>query len=213
VADALGLAVPETLEQPINHSIPADGNPEDYQPIAAKSSVKKSEALSMVNTSKNTIKTRQVAVLAADGFEEKSLDNFKKTLEKEGAIVTIIALKLGTIKSNAGNEIKVNQSLLTAASVLFDAVFVCDGNKSVETLLEEPNAIEFVDEAFKHCKPIATIGEGVELLKASNKIRKELTKETYPLLGLLVDRSPEEFVSAIAQHRFWEREKKDKDLN
>lgn len=213
VADGLGLTVPETLEQPINHSIPADGNSEDYQPIAAKSPVKKSEALSMSNTSKNTIKTRQVAVLAADGFTQDSLDNFKKIIEKEGGMITIIAPKLGTIKSNAGNEIKVNQSLLTAASVLFDAVFVCDGSKSVETLLEEPNAIEFVDEAFKHCKPIATIGEGIELLKASNKIRKELTKETYPLLGILVDRSPEEFVSAIAQHRFWEREKKDKHLN
>ncbi len=213
VADSLGLEVPETLEQPVNHSIPADGNPEDYQPIDIKSSVKKSDALSMNNTSKNTIKTRQIAVLAANGFDEDSLNKMKKTLEKEGAMVKIIAPKLGMIKSEAGNEIKVDQSLLTAASVLFDAVFVSGGSKSVKTLLEEPNAIEFVDEAYKHCKPIAANGEGVELFNASNRIKKELAKETHQFLGILVDESPEEFVSAIKQHRFWEREKKDKHLN
>lgn len=212
VADALGLEVPETPEQPINHSFPADANPEDYQSIQAKSVVKKSDALSMNHTSKNTIKTRQVAALIADGFDDKTLDKLKKELEKEGAMLIIVAPKLGTVKSEAGNEIKVDQSFLTAASVLFDAVFVGGGSKSVETLLDEPNAVEFVDEAFKHCKPIAAQAEGIALLKASNRISKELTKETALLLGILVDKSPQEFVSAIAQHRFWEREKKDKHL-
>lgn len=212
VADGLGLEVPETLEQPINHSIPADGNPEEYQPIYVKSPVKKSDALSMNNTSKNTIKTRKIAVLVADGFEEESLVNFKKVLEKEGAKISIIAPKLGRITSETGTELKVNETLLTAASVLFDAVFVSGGSKSAATLLEEPSAVEFVDEAFKHCKAIAAKGEGAELLKASNRIRKELSKETLPFLGILIDKSPQEFVSAIAQHRFWEREKKDKHL-
>lgn len=212
VADGLGLEVPETLEQPINHSIPADGNPEEYQPIYVKSPVKKSDALSMNNTSKNTIKTRKIAVLAADGFEEESLVSFKKVLEKEGAKISIIAPKLGRITSETGTELKVNETLLTAASVLFDAVFVSGGSKSAATLLEEPSAVEFVDEAFKHCKAIAAHGEGAELLKASNRIRKELSKETLPFLGVLIDKSPQEFVSAIAQHRFWEREKKDKHL-
>lgn len=212
VADALGLTVPETPEQPINHSFPADANPDDYQPIQAKSAVKKSDALSMNHTSKDTIKTRQIAALVADGFDDKTLNKVKKALEKEGAMLIIVAPKLGTIKSGAGNEMKVDQSFLTAASVLFDAVFVAGGSKSVEALLDEPNAVEFVDEAFKHCKPIAAQAEGVELFKASSRINKELVKETHPLLGILVDKSAEEFVSAIAQHRFWEREKKDKHL-
>ncbi|GAB3510369.1 catalase [Emticicia fontis] len=213
VADGLGLSVPETLEQPINHSIPADGNPEDYQPVYVKLRIKKSDALSMANTAKNTIKTRQVVFLAADGFDSKSLADIKNTLEKEGAIISIVAPQLGIIKGDNGVEMKVNQSLLTAASVLFDAVFVCGGSLSVETLLEEPKAIEFVDETYRHCKPIATVAEGIELLKTSNQLRKELAKDTNQLSGVLIDKSPKEFVSAIAQHRFWEREKKDKHLN
>jgi catalase len=167
----------------------------------------------MNNTSKNTIKSRKIAFLAADGFEEESLINFKKIIEKEESKVSIIAPQLGRIISETGTELKVNETLLTTASVLFDAVFVCAGSKSVKTLLEEPNAVEFVDEAFKHCKPIAAQGDGVELFKASNRINKELSKETHSLSGILVDKSPEEFVSAIAQHRFWDREKKDKHLS
>ncbi|UTA69458.1 catalase [Emticicia sp. 21SJ11W-3] len=213
VADGLGLPVPEILEEPMNHSIPADADPQDYQPIFTNSPISKSAALSMSNTIKDTIKTRQIALLAADGFDAKSLTDIKKTLEKEGAKASIVAPKLGIIKSNEGKELKVDQSLLTAASVLFDAVYIADGTKCVEALLEEPEAIEFIEEAYKHCKPIATKGKGVELLRATRIIMKELAKEINPLSGLLINQSDEELVNAIAQHRFWEREKKDKHLN
>lgn len=213
VADSLGLTVPETLEQPINHSIPADADPQDYQPVFVEQPIKKSEALSMANTPKKTIKTRKIALLAANGFEAKSLTEVKEALEKEGATTSVISAKLGMIKSEDGKAVKVDQTLLTASSVLFDAVYVCDGSQSVETMLDEPNAVEFIEEAYKHCKPIATKGKGVELLRASRRIIKELSKEKNPLSGLLVNQSTEEFVSAIAQHRFWEREKKDKKLS
>jgi catalase len=213
VADGLGIIVPETPEQPINHSIPADGNPEEYQPIYVEASVKKSDALSMSNTVKNTIKSRKVAILVTDGFDEKSLSDFVTGIEKEEAKTSIIAPQLGMIKSAQGSEIRVNETLLTSSSVLFDAVFVSGGKRSVETLLEEPTAIEFVEEAYKHCKSIATVGDGAELLKASNRIKKDLVKGKDNLSGILIDKSPEEFVNAIAQHRFWEREKKEKQLN
>ncbi|MDL5501813.1 MAG: catalase-related domain-containing protein, partial [Candidatus Methanoperedens sp.] len=72
VANALGLPVPKQPEYPMNHIIPADGDPEEYQPVKVKQSIKKSEALSMANTIKNTIRTRQIAILAADGVDETS---------------------------------------------------------------------------------------------------------------------------------------------
>ncbi|WP_337045001.1 catalase [Emticicia sp. 17c] len=212
VADALGLTVPEALMYPINHSVPANEDPQDYQPIYIKQSIEKSEALSMNHTSKNSIRTRQIAFLLADGFEMEPLETMKKALEKEGAMIKIIAPKLGEITSSKGEKIKVDQSLLTSASVLFDALFVCSGKECVETLVNEPDAIGFIEEAYKHYKPIATESNGVDLLKNSSRIKKELVKETHGLIGLVVDKSPQEFISAIAQHRFWEREKKDKHL-
>lgn len=205
VAVALGLKVPTELTQPINHSIPADGNPADYQPIEVKTKLKTSEALSMQNTIKDSIKSRKIAILAADGVNEKSLNEVKKALMAEGAAVEIIAPNLGSIQSESGNAITVDESLLTAASVFYDAVYVPGGKQSVATLATEPDAIHFLNEAFKHCKAIAA-DEGA----------KQVIDETYFAAlanedGLFIGNNTKDlaanFIKAIAQHRFWDREK------
>jgi len=67
---------------------------------------------------------------------------------------------------------KVDHALRTVASVLFDAVYIPGGEKSAAALAEEPDAIEFVNEAFRHCKAIAASGTGVNFLKQETYIRK-----------------------------------------
>jgi catalase len=62
----------------------------------------------------------------------------------------------------------VDKTFLTSASVLFDAIYVPGGAESVETLKMQGDAVHFINEAFKHCKPIVAIAEGVELLKTSD---------------------------------------------
>jgi len=204
VADGLGMPVPQEPIYPINHSIPADGIQEDYEPIKMKQTIEKSDALSMVNTIKNSIKTRCIAILAANGVDENALTAMKNALESEGAKTKIVAPKLGTIKSAGGKEIKVDMSFLNTASVLFDAVYIPSGAKSATALMNEPDAIHFVNEAFKHCKAIAADGEGVNLLNKSCAGDKRNDE------GLIVDKPAKDFIKAIAQHRFWEREKETK---
>jgi len=204
VADGLGMPVPKQPQYPINHSIPADGIQENYEPIKMKQSLKKSEALSMANTIKNSIKTRCIAILAANGVDENSLTAMKNALEVEGAKTKIIAPKLGTIKGATGKEIKVDMSFQNTASVLFDAVYIPSGAKSAAALINEPDAIHFVNEAFKHCKAVAANGNGVELLNKSHAANK--TKDA----GLIIDKPAKDFINAIAQHRFWEREQERK---
>ncbi|MES2447209.1 MAG: catalase [Bacteroidota bacterium] len=204
VATALGLKVPTELTQPVNQSIPADGNPKDYQPIEVKSKLKTSEALSMQNTIKDSIKTRKIAILAADGVNEKSLNEVKQALLAEGAAVEIIAPKLGNIQSDKGTALPVDESLMTAASVFYDAVYVPGGKQSVATLATEPDAIHFLNEAFKHCKAIA-----------ADEDAKQVINETYFASsvnedGIIIGNNKDlatKFIKAIAQHRFWDREK------
>ncbi len=202
VAEGLGMTV-KKLQQPINHSIPADGNPKEYQPIRKKQSIEKSAALSMANTIKDTIKSRCVAVLIADGVDEEEFNKYKKALEAQGATVKTVAPRLGMIKGAAKGDIKADMSFLTGTSVVFDAVFI-PGGKNVKMLIAQPEAIHFVNEAFSHCKAIAANKEGVELLKASY-VANRLDKNAEGL-GVLIDKSPKQFISAISQHRFWERE-------
>ena len=203
VAFGLGIELPAKPAFPANGSVPADGNPEDFKSLKVESKLKSSAALSMANTIKDTVKSRKIAVLAADGFNDKTLSAVKSAFEAEGAIVEIIAPRLGKIISENKVSLEVDQSLLTAASVLFDAVYIPGGKASIASLKTEANAIHFINEAFKHCKAIAADADAAELLDAS------YVDQTDP--GVLVDKNIKSlasaFVKAVAGHRFWEREK------
>jgi len=209
VAQGLGVSVPKAPEQPLNQSIPADGDPKKYQPVKVNSSFKESKALSMANTVKDTIKTRQIAILTADGVDDVSLNKMKQSLEAAGAQTYIIAPHLGNITSEKNKQIKVHQSFLTGSSVLFDAVYIPGGQQSSVALQNEPDAIHFINEAYKHCKAIAAEAEGMDLLiKTAAGIKmKDKTDKNHLAKGVLINRNPKEFIKAIAQHRFWEREK------
>jgi catalase len=210
VAEGLGIANP-MADKFLNQNIPADGDPKDFQPIDVQSELKSSNALSMDNTVKDMVKTRKIAVLAADGVDETTLNNMKQKLEAAGASMKLIAPNLGTISSAGGTEIKIDQSFLTASSVMFDAVYVPGGERCIEKLKEEPDALHFINEAYKHCKAIAADGKGTDLLyltAAGKRILDEKKDEkSHVTYGILINRSPEEFIKAIAHHRFWDREK------
>lgn len=205
VAAGLGLEVPSGPEKPINHGVPADADPGKYESKTVKSSLKTSAALSMANTLKDSVKSRQIAILATDGVNSSQLNNVKKALLAGGAQAKIIATHNGHIKNDKGEAIKVDFTFLTSASVLFDAVYIPGGAESVNRLKEEADAVHFVTEAFKHCKAIAANAEGAELISEAIVL---VDKKGRTPAGVLIDQQPAEFIKAIASHRFWEREKK-----
>ncbi|WP_290790993.1 catalase [Flavihumibacter sp. UBA7668] len=204
----LGLKVP-IPEKPINKSIPADGVEKDFQPIESKPEIEIAASLSMANTVKDTIKSRVIAFLAADGVNEQAIAGMKKILEENGAKVDIIAPRLGRIQGAGKKEILVNQSFFTAASVLYDAVYVPGGDQHIATLAADPDAIHFLNEAFRHCKAIAFEIDSKPLLKLTY-FGKKLTsnkKEDGLISSEKQQDIRKEFIKAISRHRFWEREK------
>jgi catalase len=198
VAEGLGMQVPKTQE-PLNHNYGADANPADYQNQPQKQSLDKSPALSMANGPKDSIKTRQIAILAADGVNGDALKTMKTKLLAEGAQCKLIAPHGGFIKDAKGVEAKVDMSFLTAASVIFDAVYIPAGTKG---LSNNADAIHFINESYRHCKAIAADDD--TFLQETYVAKKLATP------GVIVGKTPKDFIQAIAQHRFWEREKKDK---
>jgi catalase len=202
VAFGLGLTVPKREGQ-LNQSVPADANPKAYDSVNVQMSLERSAALSMAETVKDTIATRKIAILAADGVSGASLTKIKDALVAAGAMADIIAPRLGEIKSE-NKTFTVNHSLLTAASVLYDAVYVPGGAKSVAAIAADANAIHFLNEAFKHCKAIALDQDALPVLQET--YFSESTSD-----GVIIDKNAtnlaKQFINAIAQHRFWEREK------
>jgi catalase len=204
VAEGLGIPVPKPQE-PLNHSYGADANPEDHQDKPQKQTIEKSPALSMSNTPKDNIKTRQIAILAADGVDADALKTMKSALEAESAQCKLIAPRGGSIKDSKSVDQKVDMSFLTAASVIFDAVYVPAGEKG---LLNNADAIHFINESYRHCKAIAT--DETTLLDETYAGAK-LKKGGPAAAGIITGKNKtKEFIQAIAQHRFWEREKNDK---
>ena len=213
VAYSLGLHVPEIPLDELNGSVPADADPADYASEKKEGSLAKSEALSMANTIKDSIVTRKIAILAADGVDGKSLSTVKDALVAKGAVVHIIAPKLGEIISEEDQHIQVDESFLTAASVLYDAVYVPGGTNSVASLEAEANAVHFLNEAFKHCKAIAADDAAIQVLEAGyfhKKLPAEYSAETVLREGIIVSDDlstlTDLFAQMIAMHRFWDRE-------
>jgi len=213
VAYGLGLHIPETPKI-INRGIPADVDPQTYQPVKMEGKLAKSAALSMANNVAKSIRTRKIAVLAADGVDEEAVTTMKEALMAEGAIVDIIAPKLGMLIGADNTEIAVDKSLLTSASVLYDAVYVPGGANSVATIEAEADAVHFLNEAYKHCKAIAASADALQVLEATyfaKKLPEDNKDETVTREGVIIgtdaSKLAKQFIQAIAQHRFWEREK------
>jgi catalase len=207
VADALGLPVPAGPQLPMNHVVPADADQKQYESRKGNLPLKSSAPLSMANTKKDSIKTRQVAVLAADGVDDKAMNNVIAKMQQQGAVCKIIAPKLGQITGTSGAKITVQQSFLIATSVVFDAVYIAGG----DALVDEPDALHFVEEAYKHCKPMAAEA-GTDDFLSYTYIGNIISEEGYDGIedGLIVRKGKEDlagaFINAMKQHRFWDRE-------
>ena len=199
VAEGLGMKVPKNIEKPINQAIGADADPNKHEPGPKKNYLDASPALSQSKTKFDSISTRQVAVLLADGFDAKSFNTMKSMLEKEGAKAKLVAPHGGTVKDSDMNEHKVDASIMTTESVLFDALYIPGGKASVDALMKQAKFIKFVNEAFKHCKAIAADGEGERLLKAT--FVKDYMKDK----AIHLNDTPEAFKKSMAKHRNWER--------
>ena len=212
VAYGLGLKVPENIGL-INHGFPADADPQTYQPVIKEGSLTKSPALSMAGQLAS-LQTRKVAMLAADGVDEESLTSVKNMLMNEGAIVEIIAPRLGYITSDQGTQIPVERSFLTTPSVVYDAVYVPGGTNHVASLEADADAVHFLNEAYRHCKPIAAHLDALQVLSAtyfSRKLPENNEEDTVIREGVVLGNDSgsvaDKLINAMKMHRFWEREK------
>ncbi|GAA4023347.1 catalase HPII [Hymenobacter glaciei] len=216
VAEGLGVAVPSAEGVQLNLQVGADADAASLQSKPAAGNIGKDSALSMaptakINQGKTSIKTRHVAVLATDGANVAAIGDLMKALMDQGAQAAIVATHLGTIKGSDGKELLVDGTFHSTASVLYDAVYVAGGEASVAVLKQNADAVRFVNEAFRHCKPIAASGAGIELLKAAAYPGAEDILNADGVVTSLdaqVGGLAPQFITAIAQHRFWGRELK-----
>ena len=164
------------------------------------------------------VKTRRVAVLVADGIEPATVKRLQIDLAGAGAICKTVGLQLGSVCTAGGRQMPVDHTFANMPSVMFDAVLIAGGPPHVEALLGMGDAVHFVLEAYKHCKTICAINEGVELLRSlgfSHGKNPEIV--TTPAAGIIFADSRKvsdgqvsiDLIAAIAAHRHWDRQNLD----
>ncbi len=212
VADELAEKVGQRIGIAPKRRNPTGITPEASAPPVkrSKDALKSSPALSM-DRPPDGIKGRKIAILAADGVDGKQLTQMKSALMAEGALCDVIAKFAGSITGADGKPVPVSKAAPNAPSVIYDAVFVPGGQASVATLVAFPLAVDFVKEAYLHCKPIAAAGDGVQLLAkaevptSSDEGKISSNHGVVTTTGRDASSLAKEFIQAIAAHRHFDR--------
>jgi catalase len=171
-----------------------------------------SPALSLLNQPRDSIKGRKVAILASDGARAVDLLLLKTALAREAAVGELVAPHAGSVELDDGSLLPADKTIWNVHSVLYDAVFVASGAPSAAALAGRVEAIEFIQDAYRHAKTIGAAGEGTALVTAARPpVPPGAAPADVPGL-ILVDALSEPaiaaFIAAMKRHRHFERETK-----
>ena len=107
------------------------------------------------------LRTKRVAVLATDGFEESELTEPTKALRDAGAAVDIVSLTRDPIRAFRHNQpagqIDVDATLDEVSPDRYDAVLLPGGALNADALRTEEHAQRFVRRMCEDGKPMAAI--------------------------------------------------------
>ena len=173
--------------------------------------VELSRALSLfARPGDGSIRTRQVAILVADGIDGTSAGAIHARLSELGAVARYVGVRLGRVRSETGDSIEADATLETMPSVVFDALVVPGGDAAAKLLRGLGHAVEFIASAYRHCKPILALGAGRQLIKRAGVPVALPSGEADAGLLLFDDAKLKgalsAFVDAIATHRHYARE-------
>lgn len=200
VAKHLGQKIPKEIEKPINQAIGANSDAAKHQPKVKKNYLEKSDRLSQSHTVFNTIESRKVACLVGDGFNMEDYKRMSDKIKQKNGLIALIAPTGGTVVCSENMKHTVDHPINTTESVLFDAIYIPGGEKSIKNMTKNQKYIKFINEALKHCKAIAVDNEGEKLLDQS--YAKNFKEDDD---AIFINSKPQMFIEAIAKHRNWNR--------
>lgn len=192
VADGLGIELPPAMPLASDLPIPS------YEP---------SPGLSLLSRPGVTgIATRRVAILINPGVSRECVTAIYDDLLMEGAVPRLVGSRLGKVETHDGNTLDVEITLEAGPSVLYDGVIIIQGETSPPPTMD---ALDFVQQQYRHCKPVYAIGD--ELLLALARVPSTYANGT-PDPAVFVDQkkmnpgSLTQFKTALAAHRPFMRE-------
>ncbi|GGC12113.1 catalase HPII [Oxalicibacterium flavum] len=195
VAQGLGFPVPPPA--PNISPLP----PHTYEP---------SPGLSMMSYPAPDIRTRRIAILVAPGTDGAMARALYGALVEAGAVPRLVGPMLGEIADDKGKPLHVEISVEAGPAALYDAVAIPNGSDATATLLKDGHVLEFIKDQYRHCKPILALGVASALLEKIGIPPALPDGEPDPgivgLAGESLESATAAFISAIRQHKIFERE-------
>jgi catalase len=137
-------------------------------------------------------------VLVADGTDAAAVDALRTAVEKAGAVLQVVAPKIGGANGKGGKKIAADHQLAGGPSIFFDAVAVLVSPEGAATLAKEAAAIDWLRDAFGHLKVIGVSKAAKKLLDQAGIAGDE---------GVVaIDANATPFVRAAEKGRVWDRE-------
>lgn len=170
--------------------------------IAPRDDLAPSPALSIIENGPASFEGRKVGVLVSPGADAALLQKLKTAIEKEGAVMEVIAPKIGGVEAGDGSLIPAKHMIDAGPSVLFDAVALILSEEGAERLAGEAAAREFVADAFAHCKFIGFVEAAAPLLAKAGVAEDEA------VIPLASPKDVAGFVTSLGDLRLWAREPK-----
>ena len=157
-----------------------------------------SPAISQANTPHYAY-TQKVGILIGDGFNTDEVRRVTNLFEKYGVFFDVISDTLNPVVGSDGTRMRVERTFLTTYPVLYDSLYVVGGTADNQGKFNQ-DIIHFVNEAYRHYKPIGVASSASAYVQATenNNLAGVIFADGNPDFG-------EDFIAAIAQQRFWNR--------
>jgi catalase len=187
----------------------ADGLGESLPPPAkaarpTRKDLPPSPALSIVANGPQSLAGRKLGILVTDGTDAAMFAAVTEAATAGGAIYEVVAPKIGGVTLSDGQALAARHKIDGGPSVLFDAVAVIPSADGSQLLAKDAPALDFVGDAFAHCKFIGFTDGAMALLAAAgiaDKLDEGCIKLTAPA-------DAADFIGSCAPLRVWERELK-----
>lgn len=155
-----------------------------------------SPVLSTMNQPRSAA-TQKVGILVGNGFDDDEVKAVITALEKHGAFHEVISENLGVVTGSGGTQIEVNETYITTYPVLYDSLYIVGGSTQYGAEFDR-EIQEFVNAAYRFYKPIGVATTARQFIPDYGNLAGVISASES-------GNFPDEFVTAVAQIRFWER--------
>ena len=191
-----------TLLEGVERALGMEGQADIIVPARAPIELAPSPALSLMGKALPTLLGRTVGALVSDGCDGGLIERLRIALERESARLEIIAPKIAGVTTDRGERLQADHALGGGPSGLFDAVVVVTSDAGAAALSDEPRAIDWVRDAYRHLKVIGYV------LAAKLLIESALVARDRGVIELDASDGTETFVASAQEGRVWGRERK-----